>query len=96
MPNVIKIHKKFNDKGFEIIGISLDSNKSALESYIESNKMTWPQFYDGKGWQNEIAQKYRVRQIPTTYLIDKKGVIRYRTLRGQELEEAVTKLVNET
>ncbi len=96
MPNVIKIYKKFNKKGFEIIGISLDSNKSALESYVESNEMTWPQYFDGKGWQNDIAQKYRVRQIPTTYLIDRKGVIRYRSLRGPELEAAIAKLIEET
>ncbi|UCH82680.1 MAG: redoxin domain-containing protein, partial [Candidatus Latescibacterota bacterium] len=96
MPNVIKIHNKFHEKGFEIIGISLDSDKNALERYIATNKMSWPQYFDGRGWQNTVAQKYRVRSIPTTYLIDRKGVIRYRSLRGRELEDAVTKLINET
>ncbi|MEJ2720635.1 MAG: redoxin domain-containing protein [bacterium] len=96
MPNVVKIYNKFNEKGFEIIGISLDNNKSALEKYLKSNKMTWPQYFDGKGWQNDVAQKYRVRQIPTTFLIDRQGVIRYRSLRGQELEQAVEKLIKET
>lgn len=96
MPNVIRIHKKYNEKGFEIIGISLDNNRSAVESYIKDNQMVWPQFFDGKGWQNTVAQKYRVRSIPATYLIDKNGKIRYRSLRGKELEAAVEKLVNET
>jgi peroxiredoxin len=96
MPNVIRVHKKFNEKGFEIIGISLDNNREAVEQYIKDNNMTWPQFFDGKGWQNTVAQQYRVRSIPATYLIDKNGKIRYRSLRGEDLETAVEKLLNET
>ena len=96
MPNVIRIHKKFNKKGFEIIGISLDNNKTAVEKYIKDNEMIWPQFFDGKGWQNTVAQQYRVRSIPSTYLIDKRGKIRFRSLRGKELEAAVEKLLKET
>jgi peroxiredoxin len=57
--------------------------------------MEWPQFFDGKGWQNELADKYKVRAIPATFLVDKKGKIRYRSLRGPELETAVEKLVAE-
>lgn len=96
MPNVVRIHKKYNDKGFEIIGISLDKSRSALESYIKSNDMTWPQHFDGAGWGNAIATKYRVRSVPTTFLIDREGKIRYRSLRGKALEDAVARLVAET
>ena len=96
MPNVVKLHKKFNKAGFEIIGISLDRSREALDRYVEANGMAWPQFFDGKYWQNEVATKYKVRSIPATYLIDRQGKIRYRTLRGKQLEEAVDKLVNET
>lgn len=95
MPNVIRIYKKFNEKGFEIIGISLDSDKKAFESYVETNKMTWPQYFDGKGWQNDVAAKYKVQAIPATYLIDKQGKIRYRSLRGEDLEKAIEKLLAE-
>jgi peroxiredoxin len=96
MPNVIRIHKKFNKKGFEIIGISLDNDKAAVEKYIKDNEMIWPQFFDGKGWRNTVAEQYRVRSIPSTYLIDKQGKIRFRSLRGKELETAVEKLLKET
>ncbi len=96
MPNVIRIHKKYNKKGFEIIGISLDKDKGALERFVKDNEMNWPQCFDGQGWNSGVATKYKVRSIPTTYLIGKKGKIRYRSLRGKELEEAVEKLVNET
>ena len=47
------------------------------------------------GWQNSIALKYKVRAIPATYLIDRKGKIRYRSLRGKALEDAVAKLTAE-
>jgi peroxiredoxin len=96
MPNVVRVHKKFNREGFEIIGISLDSDREALEKFIKTYDMTWPQYFDGKGWQNGLAEQYRVRAIPATYLIDKKGKIRYRSLRGAELESAVERLINET
>jgi len=96
MPNVIRVHKRFNKQGFEIIGISLDNDRVALDKFIETNGMTWRQIFDGKGWQNGVAEKYRIRAIPATYLIDKQGKIRYRSLRGAELEKAVEKLLAET
>lgn len=95
MPNVVRLHKKFKSKGFEIIGISLDSDRNAFESYIKSAGMDWPQFFDGKGWQNEVAEKYKIRAIPATFLVDKQGKIRYRSLRGPDLEKAIEKLLAE-
>ncbi len=96
MPNVIRIHKKLNSKGFEIIGISLDSDRNAFDNYIKSNGIDWPQYFDGKGWQNGVAEKYKVRAIPATYLIDKNGKIRFHSLRGAELEKAVEQLLAES
>jgi thiol-disulfide isomerase/thioredoxin len=96
MPNVIRLHKKYKEKGFDIIGISLDQNESAMKSYVQSNRMDWRQYFDGRGWQNGVAMKYKVRSIPATYLIDRKGKIRYRSLRGKQLEAAVEELINET
>lgn len=95
MPNVVSIHKKFRDKGFEIIGVSLDRDRGALENYVKSNGMDWPQYFDGGGWNNSIAAKYKVRSIPATYLIDRQGKIRYRSLRGKDLEKAVQELLKE-
>ncbi len=95
MPNVKRIYKKYNKKGFEIVGISLDRSRSDLDRYIKNNDISWPQFYDGKFWQNDVAVKYQVQSIPATYLIDKKGKIRYKSLRGSQLETAVKKLLEE-
>jgi peroxiredoxin len=95
MPNVKKVYSKYNSKGFEIVGVSLDRSRQALDKYVAQNKIEWPQYFDGKYWNNEIATQYGVRQIPTTYLIDKKGKIRYKSLRGRQLENAVEKLLAE-
>ena len=53
--------------------------------------MTWQQYFDGKGWENKLAQKYGVQSIPATYLLDGSGKIIGSGLRGEDLEAAVTK-----
>lgn len=95
LPNVKEIYKKHHDQGFEIIGISLDTSESALRSELQKQGISWPQYYDGKGWENRIAALYRVFAIPATFLLDREGVIRYRDLRGQELAEKVAELLAE-
>jgi peroxiredoxin len=91
LPNVIKSYEKHHDKGFEIIGISLDKNEEGLKSFTKDRNMTWQQYFDGKGWGNKLAQKYGVQSIPATFLLDGEGKIIGRDLRGEALEEAVTK-----
>jgi len=95
MPNVIKVYEEFHQKGFEIIGISLDSDKGQFESFVKTNKMTWPQIYDGKGWQSDIGRLYGVASIPAAFLIDKQGKIRYKNVRGEKLGFAVEELLNQ-
>ncbi len=95
MPNVIKTYDAHKEKGFEVIGISLDQDKAALEKYVADNKMAWPQYYDGKGWENEIAQQYSIGQIPATFLIGKEGKIIATNLRGEALEKAVEEALAE-
>jgi thiol-disulfide isomerase/thioredoxin len=95
LPNVIKTYDRYHKDGFEIIGISLDRDRDRekLVSFLKDKKMTWPQFFDGKYWQNELAVKYGVQSIPTTYLLDGQGVIIGKDLRGEALEKAVAKAV---
>ncbi len=95
MPNVVGVYNKYNKQGFDILGVSLDQDKAALTSYIKKNKMPWRQYFDGLGWQNKFSGFYQVRSIPHTILLDRKGVIRYTKLRGEELEKAVAALVAE-
>ncbi len=89
LPNVIKTYQKHHDQGFDIIGVSLDKDKAKLSSFLQENKMTWPQYFDGKGWQNQLAQTYGINSIPASYLLDKNGIILAKGLRGEALESAV-------
>lgn len=86
MPTVIKAYDAYKDKGFEVVGISLDQDKGAMEKFTAENKMPWPQYFDGKGWGNEIAQRFGISSIPATFLVGKDGKIIGSNLRGPQLE----------
>ena len=71
-PNVVKAYKELHPKGFEILGISLDAENSAdkIKKVTAEKGMTWPQIYDGKTWDAELARKYGIEAIPAPLLID--------------------------
>src|SRR3989441_9826764 len=91
LPSVIKTYEKHHPKGFEIIGISLDKEEAKLTSFTKEKEMTWQQYFDGKGWGNNLAAKYGVQSIPATYLLDGEGQIIAKDLRGEEMDGAVAK-----
>lgn len=93
MPNVKKVYEEYHDKGFEIIGISLDDKEANFKKYMDSEQMTWPQIFDGNGWKSEIGQLYAVTAIPATYILDRDGIIRYKNARGKDLGKAVKELI---
>ena len=92
MPNVKAAYEKFHPQGFEIIGVSLDSDGEAWKKAIADLGMTWPQISDLQGWDCEGASTYAVRAIPATVLI-KDGKIVARDLRGDKLAEKVEELL---
>ncbi|WP_254509733.1 TlpA family protein disulfide reductase [Anatilimnocola floriformis] len=92
MPKVVATYKKLKDKGFEVVGISLDSDKDKLKEVIADKEMSWPNCFEGKGWENSFAQKYGVNAIPEVWLVDKKGMVKIFN-REQELAEEVEKLL---
>ena len=90
IPNLIATYQKHHNEGFEIIGVSLDENSSALESFMKAHDgMTWQEYFDGKHWSNTLAVKYGVSQVPFNLLIGPNGRIIARDLRGPNLEMAV-------
>jgi thiol-disulfide isomerase/thioredoxin len=94
LPNVVQVYKKHHDQGFEIIGVSLDSDRDTLDAFLKKQDgMTWPQYYDGQGWTNNLAVKYGVESIPFAVLIGPDGKIIGKDLRGDDLEDAVSKAV---
>ncbi len=93
IPNVVASYEKYHDKGFEILGISLDraDAEEKLASFTKQHKMPWPQVYDGKFWQARVGQLYGIQSIPAMLLIDgDTGEILAGTeARGTNLEPAI-------
>ena len=94
LPKVKETHAKLNPKGFEIVGISLDREKSALERVLAEQKMTWPQHFEESGEGNKFADEFEVASIPTMWLVDKKGNLRDLNAR-ENLAQKVEKLLAE-
>jgi len=94
VPNVKKTYDQFHDKGFEIVGISLDKEKDSLTNFVAEHKMEWPQYFDGLYWQNKYARRFGIESIPTMWLIDKKGNLRDMNAR-EDLPGGVQKLLAE-
>jgi len=73
--HMVETNKKYHDQGLQIIGISLDENRSALENVVKQKGFEWPQFFDGQGWHGKFAQAWGVNSIPRTFLIDPSGKV---------------------
>jgi thiol-disulfide isomerase/thioredoxin len=94
LPNVKAAYEKLHPKGFEIVGISFDNQKEALEKFVVKEKMAWPQYFDGEGWGNKFGREYGITGIPAMWLVDKKGNLRDTSAR-EDLAGKVEKLLNE-
>jgi len=93
VPNVVGVYNKYHDQGFEIVGISLDQDRDSLNQFTASHGMPWPQFFDGQGWDNSLAQRFGVRSIPQMWLLDRQG--RIVTKEGRDnLDGQVAALLN--
>ncbi len=95
MPNVVAAYRKLREKGFEIVGVSLDEDKAAMDAALKKHEMTWPQHFDGKGWKSELASRFGIREIPAMWLLDRKGLVRATGAIGSALESAVEELLAE-
>ena len=94
IPNVKAAYEKLHPKGFEIVGISFDKDKAKLEGFVKDKGMGWPQYFDGKVWDNDYGKKYGIQGIPAMWLVDKKGNLRDANARG-DLAGKVEKLLAE-
>lgn len=93
MPTVVEAYDKYKNKGFGVVGVSLDNNADSWKQAIKDLNITWPQMSDLKGWQCEGASLYGVRAIPATVLVDQQGTIIARNLRGAALMKKLGELM---
>ncbi len=94
-PNVVKMYERFRDRGFEIVGVSLDDSREDWLDAIEEDGLGWVHVSDLGGWQNAVAQQYAVQAIPHTVLVGADGVIIAKNLRGAALEAKVAEILGE-
>jgi len=76
LPQLKAAYERLHDQGFEIIGISFDQRKEALNYVLKRDKLEWPQYCDGRGWDEAMAGKLGLPGLPSMWLIDRKGNLR--------------------
>lgn len=93
MPYLKECYAKYKEKGFEIVGISLDKNRAAWINAIAQKELTWPQYSDLDQFNNEAASTYQVSSIPWNFLCDPDGTIIAVSLRGEALAEKLAEVM---
>lgn len=91
---LVKLYSKYKNKGFEILGVSLDDDRSKWKSAIMKDKITWLQVNEPGGWEAKTARIWDISAIPTSFLIDKEGRLIAMDLSGKELEKALKYLID--
>ena len=94
VPAVLAAYQKYHDKGFEIVGISLDKDKEPLEKFTKAKQMPWPQYFDGKFWQNDIARRFGITGIPAMWLVGMDGKVANFEAR-EDLDASIAKLLDQ-
>jgi thiol-disulfide isomerase/thioredoxin len=94
MPAVRRTYQKYKDKGFAVLGISLDKDEQALSNFVAKKLIPWPQYFDGKGWENQYATKYGVRAIPEMWLINQRGEVVSTDISAEQLDQRIQQLMS--
>lgn len=92
-PELVKLYATFKGQGFQILGVSVDDNRTAWQRAVKADKMTWPQVIVPASAKNRVLSTYGVSYIPATFLMDRNGVLQEADLQGVALEEAVRRLL---
>jgi len=91
-PNVLAAYEKYKDKNFQVISISLDSNKGSWQKAVIEDKLPWKQLCDFKADQSEVVKLYEIYSVPANVLIDPNGKIIGKNLRGKALHDRLAEL----
>ena len=95
LPNVLAAWEKYHDKGFEVVGVSLDTDREALEAFLKERDIPWTILFEtpeGEGWQHPLATYYGITGIPTVILVGRDGKVVSMDVRGEKLEERLSEL----
>ena len=95
IPNVLEQYEKYHAKGFEVVGVSLDEDRGALEKFVDEQKIPWPILFEkseGEGWRHPLSTFYGIRGIPTVILIGRDGNVITLDARGEKLGKQLDSL----
>jgi len=91
-PHERSLVKRMSNRPFALIGVNADSDPKETQKQVEKEKLNWRSFFDG---HRRIIRNWRVEHLPTTYVLDANGVIRYREVRDKAMDRAVEELLQE-
>ena len=94
-PHERSLVKRLADKPFALLGINSDRDRDELKKSLEKEQITWRSWWDGGSTSGPIAKKWNVHGWPTIYVLDDKGIIRYKNVRGESMDKAVDALLKE-
>ena len=94
-PHERSLVKRLADEPFALIGVNSDKDLEALKPILKKEKITWRSFWNGGSTKGPISRAWNVRGWPTIYVLDHKGVIRYKNVRGDKMDDAVDTLLQE-
>lgn len=97
VPNIIENYQAYRDKGFEVLGVSLDEDRAQAEQYMKEAGMTWPTLFsddpNNTGWEHPMSTRYAITGIPRAILVNQDGVVVSMTARGPRLQAELEKLL---
>jgi thiol-disulfide isomerase/thioredoxin len=97
VPNILQHHRAYRDKGFEIVGVSLDDQPALAEAYRKQTGFQFPTLFsrasDAADWDNPLAIKYGITTLPRAILVDQNGVVVDTIARGQRLSQRLRELL---
>ncbi|MDD4142022.1 MAG: TlpA disulfide reductase family protein [Bacteroidales bacterium] len=93
-PNVLNAYNAYKDKGFDVLGVSLDADKTSWEKAIAADGLVWHHMSDLDQWNNAGAKLYAVKSIPSNVLLDPNGIIIARNIMGEKLFDTLEIYLN--
>jgi hypothetical protein len=94
-PHERSLVKRLKDKPFALLGINSDRDREKIQETCKEKNISWRSFWNGGSTQGPISSAWNVRGWPTIYVLDAKGVIRFKNTRGKSLDKAVDELLAE-
>ena len=92
-PKLKEVYQEYQKKGFEVVEVSLDTNKDLWKQAVKADQLVWKQISDLNGFDNPIAVNYGVRSIPSNFLINQQGVIIAKNIKPEELKTILSDLL---